>query len=77
MLVNEPDRYGWTPLDRLVSLSPERLDTSMSRLLIASGGTLQKQIAPKFNFAAELEKRDAQRLDKPAAPKGVLKPGAN
>ncbi len=75
LLANEPDRFGWTPLDRYVSQNAERLDTSMVRLLIASGAALEKQIAPKFNFAAELAKRDAQRLDKPATPKSTLKPG--
>ncbi len=65
-LVNEPDRFGWTPLDRLVSQSRGNVDTSMGRLLIVEGARLAKQIAPAFTLAAALEQHSGSRLDKPA-----------
>ncbi|TAL37295.1 MAG: hypothetical protein EPN97_05560 [Alphaproteobacteria bacterium] len=64
-LVNEPDRFGWTPLDRLLSQSQGKVDTSMGRLLIVSGARLEKQMATQFNLAAALEERSGARLDKP------------
>lgn len=64
-LVNEPDRFGWTPLDRFLSHTQGVTDNSMGRLLIASGARLDKQIAPKFNLATELDERSGKRLDKP------------
>lgn len=75
-LVNEPDRFGWTPLDRLVSQARGQVDTSMGRLLIVSGARLEKQIAPAFTLAAALEEHSGARLDKPSArkPTALLKP---
>ena len=35
------------------------------RLLIVSGARLEKQMAAKFNVAAELDERSGKRLDKP------------
>ncbi|MEZ0225586.1 MAG: hypothetical protein ACAH83_13605 [Alphaproteobacteria bacterium] len=74
-LVNEPDRFGWTPLDRMLSLSQGKLDTSMGRLMIVSGARLEKQMATQFNLAAALEERSGSRLDKPAPrkPGGISK----
>jgi hypothetical protein len=65
-LVNEPDRFGWTPLDRLLSQSQGKVDTSMGRLLIVSGARLEKQMTPQFNLASALEEHSGSRLDKPA-----------
>jgi hypothetical protein len=63
-LVNEPDRFGWTPLDRMLSLCQGKLDTSMGRLMIVSGARLEKQMATQFNLAAALEEHSGSRLDK-------------
>ena len=71
-LVNDPDRFGWTPLDRLLSRSQGKVDTSMGRLLIVSGAKLEKQIAPHFNLQAALDENAGARLDKPA----TRKPGS-
>lgn len=65
-LVNEPDRFGWTPLDRMLSQSQGKLDTSMGRLMIVSGARLEKQMATQFNLAAALDEHSGARLDKPA-----------
>jgi hypothetical protein len=65
-LVNESDRFGWTPLDRMLSQARGKIDTSMGRLLIVSGAKLAKQIAPPFNLAAALDEHGGSRLDKPA-----------
>jgi hypothetical protein len=65
-LINEPDRFGWTPLDRLVSRAQGKVDTSMGRLLIVSGAKLEKQIAPQFNLQSALDEHSGGRLDKPA-----------
>jgi hypothetical protein len=65
-LVNTADRFGWTPLDRHISVDSGKCDNSMGRLLLASGAKLAKQIAPGFNLRALLDERDA--LDKPAVP---------
>jgi hypothetical protein len=75
-LVNEPDRFGWTPFDRLLSKAQGKVDTSMGRLLLVSGAKLSKQIAPHFNLQALLEERDEDRLGKPAPrkPGGLVKP---
>jgi hypothetical protein len=69
LLVNEPDRFGWTPLDRLISRSGGKSDHAMGRFLIASNAKLEKQIAPHFNLAAELAERSGQRLEKPQVKK--------
>lgn len=71
-LVNEPDRFGWTPLDRMLSLSRGNLDTSMGRLMIVSGARLEKQMATQFNVAAALEEHSGSRLDKPAPRKASV-----
>ncbi|MCC7037836.1 MAG: hypothetical protein IT560_11100 [Alphaproteobacteria bacterium] len=63
-LVNEPDRFGWTPLDRLLSRSRGKLDTSLGRFLLASNGRLAKQIAPEFNLKAQLQENEGLGLDK-------------
>ncbi len=63
-LVNEPDRFGWTPLDRLLSRSRGKLDTSLGRFLLASNGRLAKQIAPEFNIKAQLQENEGLGLDK-------------
>jgi len=72
-LVNERDRFGWTPLDRFVSFAGANVDCAMSRLLVAAGAEFSRQIAPGFNLAAAVEERAGRRLDKPQ-PK---KPGIN
>ena len=64
-LVNEPDRFGWTPLDRLLSNTQGKSDSSMGRFLLASGARLEKQIAPSFNLASFLRAEEEKRLDKP------------
>jgi hypothetical protein len=71
-LVNEPDRFGWTPLDRLLSRCQGKYDTSMGRLLVASGARFEKQLAPNFNIAAEIEERSGARIGKPAKPKAAV-----
>lgn len=63
-LVNEPDRFGWTPLDRLLANTQGKSDSSMGRFLLASGARLEKQIAPAFNLAAVLRAEEEKRLDK-------------
>lgn len=63
-IVNEPDRFGWTPLDRLLSATRGVTDSSLGRLLLASGAKLEKQIAPGFNLAATLQAEEEKRLDK-------------
>ncbi len=63
-LVNEPDRFGWTPLDRLLSHSRGKLDTSLGRFLLASNAKLAKQIAPEFNLKAQLQENEGLGLDK-------------
>lgn len=55
-LVNIPDHLGWTILDRLIVSSGGDYDTPMGRLLVASGARLNRQVAPKFNLAAEIER---------------------
>ncbi len=73
---NEADRFGWTPLDRLVSRARGAVDTSMGRLLLAHGAKLDKQISPGFNLKAQLQENEGLGLDKfpsrklspPAAP---------
>lgn len=64
-LVNEPDRFGWTPLDRLLANTQGKSDSSMGRFLLAAGARLEKQIAPSFNLAAVLRAEEEKRLDKP------------
>lgn len=64
LLVNDPDRFGFTPLDRLVMNSHGKVDTAMGRLLLASGAKLEKQIAPGFNLKAALQEHSETRLDK-------------
>ena len=64
-LLNDPDRFGWTPLDRLLARTKGELDSSMGRFLIVAGGRLERQMAAKFNVAAELDERSGKRLDKP------------
>ena len=68
-LVNEPDRFGWTPLDRLLSHSRGKLDTTLGRFLLASNAKLAKQIAPEFNLKAQLQENEGLGLDKPPARK--------
>jgi hypothetical protein len=63
-LVNEPDRFGWTPLDRLLSHSRGKIDTSLGRFLLASNAKLAKQIAPEFNLKAQLQENEGLGLDK-------------
>lgn len=63
-LVNETDRFGWTPLDRLLSHSSGKLDTSLGRFLLASNAKLAKQIAPEFNLKAQLQENEGLGLDK-------------
>ena len=74
-LINDPDRFGWTPLDRLVSRTQGNVDTSMGRLLIVSGARLEKQLAPKFNLQSALDTHSGARLDKPSPrkPGGLTK----
>lgn len=64
LLVNDADRFGFTPLDRLVMNSRGKVDTAMGRLLLASGAKLEKQIAPGFNLKAALQEHSETRLDK-------------
>lgn len=73
-LANAPDRFGWTPLDRLLSRAQGKLDSSMGRLLLASGARLEKQIAPHFNLAAVLQAQEEKRLEKPPV-RRLLSPG--
>ncbi|MDF3024945.1 MAG: hypothetical protein K0R10_2306 [Alphaproteobacteria bacterium] len=68
-LVNEPDRFGWTPLDRLLSHSRGKLDTTLGRFLLASNAKLAKQIAPEFNLKAQLQENEGLGLDKQPARK--------
>ncbi|MDI1228270.1 MAG: hypothetical protein PSY14_11355 [bacterium] len=63
-LVNEADRFGWTPLDRLLTHSRGKLDTSLGRFLLASNAKLAKQIAPEFNLKAQLLENEGLGLDK-------------
>lgn len=63
-LVNEPDRFGWTPLDRLLAHSRGKLDTTLGRFLLASNAKLAKQIAPEFNLKAQLQENEGLGLDK-------------
>lgn len=63
-IVNEPDRFGWTPLDRLLSHSRGKIDTSLGRFLLASNAKLAKQIAPEFNLKAQLQENEGLGLDK-------------
>ncbi len=63
-LANEADRFGWTPLDRLLSHSRGKLDTSLGRFLLASNAKLSKQIAPEFNLKAQLLENEGLGLDK-------------
>lgn len=77
-LVNDTDRFGWTPLDRLVSRVNSSVDTPMGRLLIVAGARMERQIAPGFNLAAALEEHGHKRLDKAAVRKlpGAAAPSA-
>lgn len=63
-LVNEADRFGWTPLDRLLVHSRGKIDTSLGRFLLASNAKLAKQIAPEFNLKAQLQENEGLGLDK-------------
>lgn len=63
-LVNEPDRFGWTPLDRLLAHSRGKIDTMLGRFLLASNAKLAKQIAPEFNLKAQLQENEGLGLDK-------------
>lgn len=63
-LVNEADRFGWTPLDRLLAHSRGKVDTMLGRFLLASNAKLAKQIAPEFNLKAQLQENEGLGLDK-------------
>lgn len=64
-LVNATDDAGWTVLDRHVMLLTRydnlgrgtMAETAMTRLLMSAGAELKRQIAPGFNLASEMEKR--------------------
>ncbi|MDE1151326.1 MAG: hypothetical protein PW788_02220 [Micavibrio sp.] len=73
-LVNECDRFGWTPLDRFISSAGINFDCSMGRLLVAAGAEFARQVAPGFNLATAVEERAGRRLDKPQPKKPGLAP---
>jgi hypothetical protein len=79
-LIHMTDNLGWTVLDRyILNLSSQRVDpleSSMLRLLVSAGAQFNRQVAPRFNLAAEVEKRTNPLFEKPGISKKTLLPPA-
>lgn len=73
-IINEPDRFGWTPLDRLMAFSNGNVDSPLGRLLLSAGARLSRQIAPGFNLAATIETRKFNNIPKLQLKKSSLTP---